>query len=88
MNQQSLSYNLAAACLNRTLRSTPPSTPPRVHDRPYVASIVNMSDDHSKGIHRVGDESGFAPGGFEIAALSAGGAIVATEEVLSGQWGA
>jgi acetoin utilization deacetylase AcuC-like enzyme len=55
-----------------------------VHDRSYVDRIASMSDDHTKGIHRVGDESAFAPGGFEIAALSAGGAIVATDEVLSG----
>ncbi|KAI8475598.1 MAG: histone deacetylase [Monoraphidium minutum] len=56
----------------------------RVHDRSYVDRIAALSDDHSKGIHRVGDESGFAPGGYEIAALSAGGAIVATDEVLAG----
>lgn len=55
-----------------------------VHDRAYVEAIAALSDDHTKGIHRVGDESGFAPGGFEIAALAAGGAIVATDEVLKG----
>jgi hypothetical protein len=44
-----------------------------------------MQSPCNQGIHRVGDESGFAPGGFEIAALSAGAALVATEEVLRGE---
>jgi acetoin utilization deacetylase AcuC-like enzyme len=44
-----------------------------------------MSEDYSKGIHRVGDESAFMPGGFEVAALAAGGAITATEAVLEGK---
>jgi acetoin utilization deacetylase AcuC-like enzyme len=43
-----------------------------------------MSGDDSKGIHRVGDESAFMPGGFQIAALAAGGAITATDAVLQG----
>lgn len=43
-----------------------------------------MSEDYTKNIHRIGDETAFMPGGFEIAALAAGGAITATEEVLKG----
>jgi len=60
---------------------------PRVHDRAYVAAVAAMSDDHASGIHRIGDESGFAPGGYEIAALSAGAALVATEGVMEGAGG-
>jgi acetoin utilization deacetylase AcuC-like enzyme len=44
-----------------------------------------MSEDYTKNIHRVGDESAFMPGGFQIAALAAGGAITATEAVLEGK---
>jgi acetoin utilization deacetylase AcuC-like enzyme len=44
-----------------------------------------MSNDHTKSIHRIADESFFMPGGFDIAALSAGGAITATDEVLAGR---
>lgn len=44
-----------------------------------------MSEDYSKNIHRVGDESAFMPGGFQVAALAAGGAITATEAVLEGK---
>lgn len=43
-----------------------------------------MSEDDSKSVHRVGDESSFMPGGFDLAALAAGGAITATEHVLAG----
>jgi len=43
-----------------------------------------MSEDHSKAVHRVGDETAFMPGGFDIAALAAGGALAATDEVLGG----
>jgi hypothetical protein len=44
-----------------------------------------MSEDYTKNIHRVGDESAFMPGGFQVAALAAGGAITATEAVLDGK---
>lgn len=47
--------------------------------------VEAMSEDYSKGIHRVGDESAFMPGGFQVASLAAGGAVTATEAVLEGQ---
>lgn len=50
----------------------------------YVEMVEAMSQDYSKNVHRVGDESAFMPGGFEVAALAAGGAITATEAVLEG----
>jgi acetoin utilization deacetylase AcuC-like enzyme len=80
--------------LCRAARAPPPTPPPppdtnarRVHDRAYIDSVMAMSEDHTRGIHRVGDESAFAPGGFEIAALSAGAAVTATDEVLGGAAG-
>jgi acetoin utilization deacetylase AcuC-like enzyme len=54
------------------------------HDPNYVAKVIKMSADPSASVHRIGDESAFAPGGFEVAALSAGAALTATEAVLSG----
>lgn len=57
----------------------------RVHSADYVESISAMSKDYSKGIHRTGDETCFAPGCFDIAALAAGGAITATDQVMSGE---
>lgn len=56
----------------------------RVHTSDYVQSVQDMSRDYSKGFHTAGDACTFAPGGFDLAALSAGGAIVATDAVLSG----
>jgi hypothetical protein len=50
----------------------------------YVEMVEAMSEDYTKNIHRVGDESAFMPGGFQVAALAAGGAITATEAVLEG----
>lgn len=43
-----------------------------------------MSDDESKGHHEAGDYARFAPGGYELAALAAGGAIEAMEAVMRG----
>jgi len=57
----------------------------RAHSIQYVEMVEAMSEDYSKGIHRVGDESAFMPGGFQVAALAAGGAVAATEAVLEGQ---
>lgn len=57
----------------------------RAHSIEYVETVEAMSEDYSKNIHRVGDESAFMPGGFQIAALAAGGAIAATEAVLEGK---
>lgn len=56
----------------------------RAHTPEYVQSVQAMSEDDSKSVHRVGDESSFMPGGFDLAALAAGGAITATEHVLAG----
>jgi acetoin utilization deacetylase AcuC-like enzyme len=55
------------------------------HDPTYVAKVVKKSADASASVHRIGDESAFAPGGFEVAALSAGAALTATEAVLAGE---
>lgn len=57
----------------------------RAHNIQYVETVEAMSEDYSKSIHRVGDESAFMPGGFNVAALAAGGAISATEAVLEGR---
>jgi hypothetical protein len=43
-----------------------------------------MSADDSKAVHCIGDESYFMPGGYDLAALAAGGAITAMENVLDG----
>jgi hypothetical protein len=43
-----------------------------------------MSADESKSVHRIGDESFFMPGGYDIAALAAGGAIAVTDAVING----
>jgi hypothetical protein len=57
----------------------------RAHSIQYVETVEAMSEDYTKNIHRVGDESAFMPGGFQVAALAAGGAITATEAVLDGR---
>ncbi|PNW87295.1 hypothetical protein CHLRE_02g116950v5 [Chlamydomonas reinhardtii] len=57
----------------------------RVHDPAYISRVKEMSADESKGHHTAGDVATFAPGGYEIASLAAGGAIVATEAVLRGE---
>jgi hypothetical protein len=44
-----------------------------VHARGYVDKVREMSEDDSKGHHTAGDAATFAPGGYELAALSAGG---------------
>ena len=77
----------AAQQNNGVHRSTPtkPNKNDRVHDRDYIDHVLALSSDHSKAIHRLGDESAFAPGGFEIAALAAGGAVAAAEAVLRGE---
>jgi acetoin utilization deacetylase AcuC-like enzyme len=56
-----------------------------VHSTDYIELVEAMSMDTSKGIHRVGDESAFMPGGYDIAALAAGGALTATDAVLEGR---
>ncbi|KAG2496888.1 hypothetical protein HYH03_005287 [Edaphochlamys debaryana] len=56
----------------------------RIHDPDYIAKVKQMSADDSKGHHTVGDVATFAPGGYDIAALAAGGAIVAVDAVLDG----
>jgi acetoin utilization deacetylase AcuC-like enzyme len=50
----------------------------RVHDRAYVERMKALSDDDGGD---AGELTPFGPGGFEIAALGAGGAIVAAEAV-------
>jgi acetoin utilization deacetylase AcuC-like enzyme len=57
-----------------------------VHDRDYIAAIQTMS--RSSGgdacLGRPGGATPFGPGGFDIAALAAGGVIEATDAVLGG----
>ena len=43
-----------------------------------------MHADTSKGHHTCGDAATFGPGGYEVAALSAGGAISAVDAVMGG----
>lgn len=54
----------------------------RVHGPAYVERIRTLSADRG-GL--AGDEAPFSGGGFEIAALSAGGCLAAVEEVAAGQ---
>lgn len=56
----------------------------RVHSKRYVDTVMNLSQDETRTLHRVGDEAMVAAGGAHIAALSAGGALVALEEVMGG----
>lgn len=56
----------------------------RAHTPDYVHAVQAMSADNSKAVHCVGDESHFMPGGYDLAALAAGGAITAMENVLDG----
>ncbi|MEW5298326.1 MAG: hypothetical protein WDW36_001465 [Sanguina aurantia] len=56
----------------------------RVHAPEYIHLVRELSADDTKGLHTCGDGATFSPGGYEIAALSAGGAIVALESVMSG----
>jgi acetoin utilization deacetylase AcuC-like enzyme len=53
----------------------------RVHEPSYRERIERLSAD---GGGDAGEHTPFAAGGYEIAALAAGGAIRATEEVISG----
>lgn len=64
------------------LASTPP--PCRVHTPRYVEHVRALSADKSKIGHRVGDEVSMSPGGYEIAALAAGGSIALVDAALSG----
>jgi acetoin utilization deacetylase AcuC-like enzyme len=57
----------------------------RAHTREHVDRIAQLSEDDTKVAHVCGDELRIAPGGYEIAALAAGGAIVLAEAVASGQ---
>ncbi|KAF6262071.1 hypothetical protein COO60DRAFT_1268392 [Scenedesmus sp. NREL 46B-D3] len=57
----------------------------RAHTPEYVHAVQAMSADDSKAVHCIGDESHFMPGGYDLAALAAGGAITATESVLDGR---
>lgn len=59
--------------------------PCRAHTPEYVHAVQAMSADDSKAVHCIGDESHFMPGGYDLAALAAGGAITATESVLDGR---
>jgi acetoin utilization deacetylase AcuC-like enzyme len=56
-----------------------------VHSESYFNRVRDLSADYSKGHHVLGDSTTFSPGGYEVAVMSAGGAIVAMEAVLSGQ---
>ena len=58
-----------------------------VHDREYITAVKAMSDD-SGGDARMDQplgETPFGPGGFEIAALAAGGVMAAVDAVASGR---
>jgi acetoin utilization deacetylase AcuC-like enzyme len=57
-----------------------------VHDRGYIAAIREMSagsGGDARMNHPLG-ETPFGPGGFEIAALSAGGVLAAVDAVIAG----
>jgi hypothetical protein len=68
--------------------SHPPLLPPHacsVHTQEYVQKVKAYSEDTSKGIHQVGGQATFSPGGYDIAALSAGGALTALDAVMAGE---
>lgn len=52
------------------------------HERAYIDKIRELSD---AGGGEAGEAARFGPGGFEIASLAAGGAIVAMDAVLGGR---
>jgi acetoin utilization deacetylase AcuC-like enzyme len=54
----------------------------RVHSREYVERMRALSDADGGD---AGDETPFAPGGFEIALLAAGGTLTGIEAVLAGR---
>jgi acetoin utilization deacetylase AcuC-like enzyme len=54
----------------------------RVHSPDYVRRMRSLSD---SGGGDAGEETPFAPGGFEIALLAAGGTLTAVEAVLEGR---
>ena len=54
----------------------------RVHSPDHVERVAALSAEHG-GL--AGDEAPFGPGGFEIAALAAGGVLAAVEAVLAGE---
>lgn len=56
-----------------------------VHTPEHVERIQKLSADSSKGCHSVGHEASMAPGGYEIAALAAGAAVVMTDAALDGR---
>jgi len=47
-----------------------------------LSCLQALSDDTSKGCHAVGHDLSMAPGGYEIAALAAGGAIAMVDAAL------
>jgi acetoin utilization deacetylase AcuC-like enzyme len=57
-----------------------------VHDRGYIAAVEAMSRGvgGDASLHHPGGETPFGPGGFEIAALAAGGVIAAVDAVFAG----
>ncbi|KXZ50612.1 hypothetical protein GPECTOR_15g295 [Gonium pectorale] len=57
----------------------------RIHCPDYIRRVREMSADESKGHHTAGDVATFAPGGYDIAALAAGGAIEAVDAVMAGR---
>ena len=67
------------------LKNPTPTNRNSAHDPSHVAEVLRKSADTSASVHRVGDESALGPGGFEVAALSAGAALTAAELVLSGR---
>eukprot|EP00775_Hariotina_reticulata_P006584 gene6584-6812_t len=56
----------------------------RVHTKEYVEFVQVTSKDKSKVAHKIGDEVSFSPGGYEIAALAAGGSIAITDAAIDG----
>ncbi|WIA41232.1 hypothetical protein OEZ86_004845 [Tetradesmus obliquus] len=56
----------------------------RVHTQRYVEYVQELSKDSSKGIHKAGPDVAFGPGGYEIAALAAGGSIAIVDAALDG----
>jgi len=68
----------------RAHQSARSCAPDSAHTRAYIDLVRNMGRDQSRNVHLVGDESSFMPGGYDIAALAAGGAMAATEAVVTG----
>jgi len=72
---------LAAKLTRRSAEPAPEEALRRVHGRDYLARFAALS---ANGGGSVGPDASFGPGGYDVARLSAGLALAATDAVLRG----